>query len=201
MNDPVHLTREGGIAVCRLDRPPVNAIDVPLSMALETVLGDLAGDEELDAVILTGTGRCFSAGLDLKHLPHYSREEQDALLSSLNRLLYVLYSFPRPVIAAVNGHAIAGGYVLMLASDYRIGADGDGLFGLAVQREGPCGLELRHLDLGAGIDLSDFHALDLEGDLGIFLRIKPVLADNVLVAGLVAGLHALDRNRDGAGGL
>ena len=136
MNDPVHVTREGGIVVCRLDRPPVNAIDVPLSMALETVLGDLAGDAAVDALVLTGTGSCFSAGLDLKRLPHYSREEQDALLASLNRLLHTLYSFPRPVVAAVNGHAIAGGYVLMLACDHRIGPQGDALFGLSEGRVG-----------------------------------------------------------------
>jgi enoyl-CoA hydratase len=136
MNDPVHVTREAGIVVCRLDRPPVNAIDVPLSMALETVLGDLAADDEVDALVLTGTGSCFSAGLDLKRLPNYSREEQNALLASLNRLLHSLYSFPRPVVAGVNGHAIAGGFVLMLACDHRIGPQGDALFGLSEGRVG-----------------------------------------------------------------
>jgi enoyl-CoA hydratase len=131
----VSLERRGGIAIVRLDRPPANAIDMDLATefdaAFEKVVGDRPG-----AIVLTGTGRFFSGGLDLKVVPTYSLSEQKAFLHTINRMIGRLYACPVPVVGAINGHAIAGAFVLVLTTDYRIGPDADALFGLTEARAG-----------------------------------------------------------------
>ena len=87
-------------------------------------------------VVVTGAGSSFSAGLDLKVVPTYDREQQQAMVVQINRLFGGLYGLSMPTIAAVNGHAIAGGVILTLCCDYRIGAEGDYKLGLAEARVG-----------------------------------------------------------------
>jgi enoyl-CoA hydratase len=72
----------------------------------------------------------------LKAIPTYSRDEQRALANNLNRMVARLYGLPLPVVAAVNGHSIAGGVIVALSCDYRIGAEGDYKIGLAEARVG-----------------------------------------------------------------
>ena len=112
-----------GVALIRFDRPPVNAID----LAVTEELGALAAALERappKALVLTGTGATFSAGLDLKAVPAYAPAERKALVLSINRMVRRLYGLPCPTVAAVNGHAIAGGLVMALACDLRIAAAG-----------------------------------------------------------------------------
>jgi enoyl-CoA hydratase len=87
-------------------------------------------------VVVTGMGQAFSAGLDLKVVPTYGPEEQRAMITAANRFLTRLYSLPRPTIAAVNGHAIAGGFVVVIACDYRIGTARPCKIGLTEARAG-----------------------------------------------------------------
>ncbi len=118
------LTVDGsGIAVLRLDRPPVNAIDIELLHDVIETLREIEAEGGAKALVLTGAGPCFSAGLDLKAIPQYAKDQQRELVSSINRLLYRLYAFPRPTVCAVNGHAIAGGFFPVIACDYRLCAD------------------------------------------------------------------------------
>ncbi len=124
------------IAVLRIDRPPANAVDLDLANEFATVLESIGTDDSIGALIVTGAGSCFSAGLDLKVLPTYDRAQQQSMVINLNRLFGGLYGLPLPTIAAVNGHAIAGGVILTLACDYRIGAEGDYKVGLAEMRVG-----------------------------------------------------------------
>jgi enoyl-CoA hydratase len=120
---------ENGVRVLTLDRPPANAID-------ETLLGDLLAALEaardaaaVRALVLTGAGAFFSAGFDLSAPPRDATAT--ARLNALYRDAHVaLLAFPKPTIAMVNGHAIAGGLVLALACDYRLGGDGDYRIGL-----------------------------------------------------------------------
>ena len=131
----VRLERDGPVAVVRLDRPPVNALELELATQGAKVIDDLAASDAR-AVVLTGTGSCFSAGLDLRLVPTYGAEQQRALVAAANRFLTSLYSFSRPVVAAVNGHAIAGGFVLLITSDYRIGPRGEFKIGMTEARAG-----------------------------------------------------------------
>lgn len=111
-------------------KPPVNAIDIPFARDVDGAFARLEADPEVRAVVLAGLDGCFSAGLDLKALPGYGPDEQKEILLALGRMLLRLYGFPRPVVAAVQGHAIAGGLIVALACDYRVGGDGEYRLGL-----------------------------------------------------------------------
>ncbi len=132
----IQIERVGQIAVLRIDRPPANAIDLDLANEFASALEGIGATDGIGALIVTGGGSCFSAGLDLKVVPTYDRTQQQAMVMQVNRLFGGLYGLPLPTIAAVNGHAIAGGVILTLACDYRIGAEGDYKVGLAEARVG-----------------------------------------------------------------
>jgi len=122
--------------VLRIDRPPANAIDLDLANEFATALEGVETTDGIGALVVTGVENCFSAGLDLKALPTYDRAQQQAMVMQVNRLFGGLYGLPLPTVAAVNGHSIAGGVILTLACDYRIGAEGDYKLGLAEARVG-----------------------------------------------------------------
>ena len=134
--DNIVIEHSGAVAVFRLNRPPVNAIDVTFASELEVAFASLLARGTAQAVVFTGTGACFSAGLDLKLVPRYSPEEQRAMITTLNRVLGKLYTCPLPVVGAINGHAIAGGLILALACDYRVGTSAPAKFGLTEVRAG-----------------------------------------------------------------
>lgn len=87
------------------------------------------------AVVITGREHFFSAGMDLKSAPTLTTGEQRHTVDAINRLFTGWYAFPRPVVAAVNGHAIAGGLILALCADRRICAT-EGKLGLTELRAG-----------------------------------------------------------------
>lgn len=136
MTSTIQIERNENIAVLRLDRPPANAIDLALAVELESALAAIEADNQTGALILTGAGNCFSAGLDLKLVPTYDAAQQEAMVIGVNRLFGRLYGLGIPTIAAVNGHAIAGGLILALGCDRRLGADGDYKLGLAEMKVG-----------------------------------------------------------------
>lgn len=132
----IQIEMVGNVAVLRIDRPPANAIDLDLANELATALEGIETTPGIGALIVTGAGSCFSAGLDLKVVPTYDRAQQQTMVMQVNRLFGALYGLPLPTIAAVNGHAIAGGVILTLCCDYRIGAEGAYKLGLAEMRVG-----------------------------------------------------------------
>lgn len=129
-DDMVALSKNGPVATVTLQRPPANAMSIELTEQIALVFESVANDPGVRAVILTGQGKSFCAGLDLKIVPSFSEADQKRLLNALNRAFYSVYRCPVPVIGAINGHAIAGGLVLALACDWRIGADWPFLAGL-----------------------------------------------------------------------
>jgi enoyl-CoA hydratase len=130
----VRIEERGDIAVVRIDRPPANALDLELLEDGRRALDELA-EAEPGAVVMTGREGFFSAGVDLKLAPALDPPGQRAMVEGINRLFAGWYSFPRPLVAAVNGHAIAGGLILALCADYRVGG-GDGKLGLTELRAG-----------------------------------------------------------------
>jgi len=110
-----------GIAVVRFEKGKVNALDLEV---LEEITGTLVGLHEADGVVLTGAGRSFSAGVDLKRLVDGGPEHVGAFLPALVRAIEEIFDFPRPVVAAINGHAIAGGCILAVAADHRVMSGG-----------------------------------------------------------------------------
>jgi enoyl-CoA hydratase len=130
----IHIEEAGDVAVVRIDRPPANAMDLELLAEGHEVRERLAADDPA-AVVLVGRERFFSAGMDLKAAPQLSPSEQRATVGGINRLFLGWYSFPRPVVAAVNGHAVAGGLILALCADHRVCAT-EGRLGLTELRAG-----------------------------------------------------------------
>lgn len=125
-----------GVGTVRMTNGSVNAIDLDYARMLSDTLDGVRETEGLHALILTGSGGAFSAGLDLRQVPQYGITEQRALVDTLNRLFGSLYDYPVPTIAAMNGHAIAGGMVLALACDYRLCVHEAAVLGLTEVRVG-----------------------------------------------------------------
>jgi enoyl-CoA hydratase len=125
----ISLAVEGQITVLELAHGKANALDLELMEALVARLDEVERSTAR-ALVLRGSGRIFSAGVDLVRLLDGGPGYVDAFVRSLGVGLERLFAFPRPVIAAVNGHAIAGGCVLAAAADRRLMADGKGRIGI-----------------------------------------------------------------------
>ena len=122
------LETAGNTAVVSFDRPPVNALDVETLHELADTLDRLLKDDP-DGVILTGTGAVFSAGADLRRVLEGDANYIAEGIEALTRAFETLFVFPRPVVAAVNGYALAGGAVLTCECDYRLMGENAGEIG------------------------------------------------------------------------
>lgn len=119
----------GGVRRLTLDRPSANAIDETLLADLLAALDAAAADDDVRAVVLTGEGRFFSGGFDL--MAARRDDAQAARLRALYRDAHLrLLGLPKPTVALLRGHAVAGGLILVLACDYRLAVEGDWRVGL-----------------------------------------------------------------------
>lgn len=119
----------GPVAVIRMAYGKVSAIDVEFCGALVAEFNAVAASTA-SALVLTGTGSSFSAGVDLFRVLKGRADYLAQFLPAMETLFRTLLTFPKPAVAAVNGHAIAGGCILAAACDHRIMADGSGRIGL-----------------------------------------------------------------------
>lgn len=131
----IHRQDRDGIAVLRMDHGKANALDTELLEALDGAFRELE-ETAPGAVVLTGTGAIFSAGVDLFRVLEERAGYLDTFLPTLSRGVRRLFAFPRPVVAAVNGHAIAGGCILASACDLKVMAEGEGRIGVPELRVG-----------------------------------------------------------------
>ncbi len=118
-----------GVRILCLAHGKVSALDLELCEALLAEL-KTAQDDPVRAVVITGRGSSFSAGVDLFRLIKDGPEYGQRFLPVLDAVLRSALSFPKPMIAAVNGHAIAGGCILASACDWRVMAEGTGRIGV-----------------------------------------------------------------------
>lgn len=121
---------DDGIAVVTLGHGKANALDIEFCQALAALFAQLRTKAEVRAVVLTGTGKMFSAGVDLKRLSAGGADYVTRFLPTLHALYDAVFFFPKPVIAAINGHAIAGGAVLAACADRRVMAAEAGRIGI-----------------------------------------------------------------------
>jgi enoyl-CoA hydratase len=121
----LRVERNDAHAVLTLDRPTKkNALSIALRDEISDALDDLAADDSVKVVVITGAGDTFSAGFDLSEFPRALEDEAFArtLWASSDRYHHALLRFPVPTIAAVNGAALAGGFDLAVCCDLRVAA-------------------------------------------------------------------------------
>ena len=185
MEEAVYWSREGSVATITLNRPAqFNVMNTELSAGLRKALMECWDDDEVRAIILTGNGKAFSAGGDIK----FFIEElgQQRIVPSLEKMMPILHAaiamireIPKPVIAALNGVAAGGGFGLALACDFRIASPQVNLvtafLGIGVSPDSSSTFFLpRHVGLAKATEM--------------FLRNKPVSAAQALDLGLVTAV-------------
>lgn len=126
----VHVTTDQGIAEVRIERGKVNALDEALVDELAGCFRRLATDDGVRAIVFTGTGKFFSFGFDIPGFLGHSRDAFLAYLRKFAALYRDLFAHPKVVVAALNGHTVAGGCMLALACDARLMAAGKGKIAL-----------------------------------------------------------------------
>jgi enoyl-CoA hydratase/carnithine racemase len=122
MGDAVAVERRGDVAWCTLDRPPLNLLDPELIAAIHSTFTDLTGDPTVRAAVLTGKGRAFTGGMNVRVLHDLGVTSAKALITSLHAMIASVHHAPFPVIAGVNGFCLGAGFELAMACDLRIAA-------------------------------------------------------------------------------
>jgi enoyl-CoA hydratase len=119
-----------GVCLVRLEAGKANSMDAAFLAGLDRLFGEFEASDARAAVI-TGYETYFSAGLSLSGLQGLPRDALRDVIAALHRTMLRIFACPRPVVAAVNGHAIAGGCVLAMQADHRVAADGPFKIGLS----------------------------------------------------------------------
>ncbi len=120
----VVYTKDEGIATIKLNRPQVlNAMNKQLWLDFQAALEDVRTDPDIRVLIITGEGRAFSTGADLKDSKDRSLEDYRDYLEQLQETSRRIIRFEKPTIAAINGYALGSGYELALACDIRLAAE------------------------------------------------------------------------------
>ncbi len=177
----VGVEHQGDVAVVRMQHGAVNALDLEL---LEGLIDTFAGLGDAGAVVLTGTGTAFSAGVDLRRVAQGGEPYLRRYLPLLRRAFLALFDFPRPLVAAVNGHALAGGCVLVQTADLRVMAGGTiGLTELRVGVPFPtAALEIVRWAVGVAANglVRDAHGLHPDAAMEVGLVDRVVDGDDLL---------------------
>lgn len=120
MGEFVRLEVNGAIATIRLDRPKMNAISSQVCAELQTAAAEIQERDDIRAVILYGGERVFAAGADILEMQALSYAEMLDWGKGLQDVLSVLARIPKPMVAAITGYALGGGFELALTADFRI---------------------------------------------------------------------------------
>jgi len=123
MTDLVRLEISEGIATIRLDRPPMNALNIEIQEGLREAATAAARDEKVRAVVVYGGEKVFAAGADIKEMSGMSYVDMAGRAGALSSAFDAIAQIPKPVVAAVTGYALGGGCELALACDWRVVAD------------------------------------------------------------------------------
>jgi enoyl-CoA hydratase/carnithine racemase len=122
----VNVRVEGGVAALFLCRGKVNALDESTIDELKDRFRELEADDAVRAAVLSGEGKFFSFGFDIPGFLGHSKPDFSRFLAKFTDLYTYLFTYPKPVVAALNGHTVAGGLMLALACDRRLMAAGKG---------------------------------------------------------------------------
>jgi enoyl-CoA hydratase len=123
MGELVALTVSDGVATIRIDRPPMNAIDLQVMEELHAAAREAGEREDAGAVVLWGGDRVFAAGADVKMLARLRPDEVRSMIRAMQEAYDAVEAIPKVVVAAVNGFALGGGCELALCADFRFAAE------------------------------------------------------------------------------
>jgi enoyl-CoA hydratase/carnithine racemase len=123
MAEFVHLEVADGVGTIRLDRPPMNALNVTVQEEIRAAAGEASERDDVHAVIVYGGEKVFAAGADIKEMAEMSYTDMALRSGPLQTSFTAVARIPKPVVAAVTGYALGGGCELMLCADIRVAAD------------------------------------------------------------------------------
>ena len=200
----ISIEKRGKVALVRLDRSVTNAINLSCVMELNAIIERLGSDSEVAGIVLSSSSaNFFSIGFDIPELFDLSQEEFGVFYRAVNQMCLNLYALPKPTVAAITGHAIAGGCILALCCDYRFSAKGRKLIGLNEVKLGvpvpyPADRMLREL-VGARLardimEAGEFYGPEQALELGLVDRVLPlerVVEEAVEMAGELGALPGL----------
>ena len=177
MQQALSVSYEGDVAILNMNDGKVNALNPTMLGAIDAALAEAA---DAGALVLCGRPGTFSGGLDLKYLPAVGPAEREAALDQFTAVMMRVFRFPRPVLAAVSGHALGGGAILALAAELRYFAAGSSRFSLV---EVPLGVPLPGFAMEFARMAVSGHALT-----ELCLHGRVYLPDDALKAGLAAAV-------------
>jgi enoyl-CoA hydratase/carnithine racemase len=119
----VRLDVDDGVGTLRLDRPPMNALNVAVQEEIRAAAAEAAERDDVRAVVVYGGEKVFAAGADIKEMAAMSYTDMVRRSGALQSSLSAVANIPKPVVAAVTGYALGGGCELALCADIRIAAD------------------------------------------------------------------------------
>ncbi|KPJ72345.1 hypothetical protein AMJ52_06590 [candidate division TA06 bacterium DG_78] len=127
----IHVEYDSTVAIVKLDRDVTNALNLELVTELDTMFQEVKDNPDVHSLVLSSTHeKFFSIGFDIPELFKLSKDNFSIFYKAFNRLCLDLYTFPKLTIAAITGHAVAGGCILALCCDYRFIAEGKKKMGL-----------------------------------------------------------------------
>lgn len=175
---------EGGIRLVVIDRPEkLNAMTREMVRTLRDRVSDAEGDRKVRAVVITGEGSSFSAGVDLNEFANGSADSAHALIEMLKDLCALIRNMPKPVAVAVRGHCLGGALEVAMASDFRV-CTPDASFGMPEVAVG----------LPSVIDAALLmHYVGLGRAKEMLLTGEPIGAEQALAWGLVNRVVEADR--------
>jgi enoyl-CoA hydratase len=177
MSAALHLRRPAeGVALVEIDNPPANALGSAMRAKMTALLAELEADLSVRAVVLTGRGRTFCTGDDLREAAAHGAVSPQAV-ADFNAMLDRIEAFRAPIVAAVNGHCVGGGLEVALACDIRL-ASPDAMFTAAGVNVGLMASAWR---LPRVIGVAPAKAMLLTG--------LPVSGGEALANGLVTAVH------------